>query len=175
MCRLILNFENRMTLECASHPLPCSSFHQIHTPHGRSHWVISHKLCPCQEVRENCVLAPFVSGNHFVLFSIPAKHQCPSSVSFTAAERSLCSCFLSGVAAVGCAQATAVHHQGNMRSYYDAVVSTPHPPPSQWVRSSSYSSIQKKRIQPWSGSITHPPRPVLKTTSPATEDGWPKE
>lgn len=25
------------------------------------------------------------------------------------------------------------------------------------------------------GQNTHPPKPVLKTTSPATEDGWPKE
>lgn len=77
--------------------------------------------------------------------------------------------FLSRTAAVGYAQGT-VQLQDNMKSNYDAVISTCH---HEWDH--PVISLHRGRIKPWKRSITHPPRPVLKTTSPATEDGWPKE
>lgn len=36
--RLILNFTNGMTLECANHPFPCSNFHLNQTLPDRNHW-----------------------------------------------------------------------------------------------------------------------------------------
>lgn len=120
-----------MALECASHPLPWSSFHQIHTPHGRIH---------CNLTETVSLHLMFLEIILF-LFSTMGKHQCPSSVSFTTAKRSLCRCLLSGVAAVGCVQA-----QRTIRAIWGlTLMQWFRLPPPPWVRPSSYSSIQRKK------------------------------
>lgn len=60
--------------------------------------------------------------------------------------------------------------QNNVQCDDDVVISTSH--------HESYHPViplYQGRRKPWKRSITHPARPVLKTTSPATEDGQPKE
>lgn len=141
---------NRTALECVSILYPAPLF----IPFPSLAW---------QKPRSN--LTSTVSGNNFVLSSTPGKHRCLEFYFMYSSrgESALLPLFRDG--AGGSAQA-----QGNRKSFYDVVVSTPRhesdhpvPPPHRGGR------------KPWSGSITHPPRPVLKTTSPATEDGWPKE
>lgn len=90
--RLILNFTNGMTLECANHPFPCSNFHLNQTLPDRNHW--SFRI-----FTEAVILHPTFL-EYIMVFFFAREYHCPCSCSFTAKGRSLCLCLFSGVTAV---------------------------------------------------------------------------